>query len=125
MSVFEAIDGDSYSFGPFRLDQKERRLWKSGEEVPLHPKGFDLLALLVREAGHLKRRTELIEALWPRTIVEENNLTVHLSLVRKALGEKRGAAQYIQTVSRHGYRFIGEVAVHGGARPTDAFPAPH
>ena len=73
-------------FGPFLLDPVERLLLKDGRVVPLTPKAFDLLALLVASAGHLLSKDELIEKLWPGTFVEEANLAYNVSTIRKALG---------------------------------------
>src|SRR5699024_8222462 len=97
-----------YEFGPFRLDAGERRLARDGQIVELRPKAFELLLILVREARHVKSRDELMEALWPDTIVEEHNLTVNINLLRKLLGDDRGR-RYIETVRGYGYRFIAEV----------------
>lgn len=101
----------TYTFGPFRLEVAERLLFREGRQIPLGAKAFDLLLLLIESAGHLRTREELIEALWPTTVVGEHNLTVNLSAVRKALGEETGTRHYIQTVPRHGYRFIAPVAI--------------
>ena len=73
-------------FGPFLLDPAERLLLRDGRVVPLTPKAFDLLALLVASSGHLLSKDELIEKLWPGTFVEEANLAYNVSAIRKALG---------------------------------------
>lgn len=100
-----------YEFGRFRVDAAERRLTGDGDVVPLPTKVFDLLLILIRAAGHLKTREELIEALWPDTIVEEHGLTSRISALRKALGDEGEVARYIETVRGHGYRFIAPVRV--------------
>jgi len=97
-----------YDFGPFRLDTSAPLLWRSGEPVDLPLKALETLAVLVKEAGQLVRRADLIEAVWPETVIEDNNLSVNISLLRKVLGEHNGA-KYIETVSRRGYRFIAQV----------------
>lgn len=109
-----------YAFGPFLLDAGERRLEQDGTPVPLTAKTFDLLLELVRAAGHLRRRDELIHALWPETVVEEHNLTANVSALRKALGDEGEAPRYIETVRGHGYRFVAPIArppAGGGAPP--------
>lgn len=107
-----------YDFGPFRLDAGERRLLRDGLPVPLTPKAFDLLHLLVRNSGHLLTKDELMRSLWPDSVVEENNLTVNMSLVRRALGESRNAVgHYIETVPKTGYRFVGPVTKHTSPGP--------
>lgn len=104
--------GSVYKFGPFRLVPDECLLLREGEPVALTPRAFDLLRLLIESAGHLKTREELIEALWPTTIVEETNLSWNVRAVRKALGEEADAPpRYIETVRRRGYRFIAPVEV--------------
>jgi DNA-binding winged helix-turn-helix (wHTH) protein len=99
-----------YEFGPFRLDVAERRLLRGRRPVPLTCKVFDLLTLLVRHSGHLLSKDELMREVWPGCVVEDNNLTVSMSALRKALGEKKKTRQrYIETVHKVGYRFISDV----------------
>jgi TolB-like protein/DNA-binding winged helix-turn-helix (wHTH) protein len=95
-----------YEFGPFRLEPAERKLLRGNEVVALTPKAFDTLYILVRESGHLVVKDELIRMLWPHSVVEEGNLTNNIFQLRKALGED---PQYIETVPRKGYRFVGAV----------------
>ena len=71
-----------YEFGPFRLDPAERRLTRGGRPVPLKGKAFDLLTVLVSNSGRLLSKDELMRALWPDRVVEENNLTVTMSALR-------------------------------------------
>jgi DNA-binding winged helix-turn-helix (wHTH) protein len=98
-----------YEFGPFRLDVAERLLSRDGEAVPLSPKAFDMLLALVERQGRLLEKTELMKLVWPDTYVEEANLSYTISLIRKALGGDAEPQQYIETVPKHGYRFIAEV----------------
>ena len=100
-----------YVFGPYRLDVAERRLLKDGLPVPLARKSFDLLLVMVEGAGSLKTREELIDVLWPRTVVEEQNLTVKVYALRRALGDEGEKPVYIETVRGMGYRFIAPVTV--------------
>ena len=76
-----------FEFGPFRLDVTERLLHKNGQTVPLTAKVFDLLVLLVEHHGRLVEKEVLLKSLWPDTFVEEANLSVNVSTLRKALGE--------------------------------------
>ncbi len=110
-------DNNLYRFGPFTADAKERLLRREGEILPLTPRAFDLLLVLLRSAGQLKSREELIQILWPRTIVEESNLTWNVNAVRKALGDTHSPYRYLTTVRGHGYRFVAPVAVEH-PRPT-------
>lgn len=106
-----------YSFGPFRLDVSERRLWRGDQTIPLRGKVFDTLRVLVESRGHLVRKDDLLSAVWPDSVVEENNLDHNVSSIRKALGQRRGEAEYIETIPRQGYRFTVPVEVSRGALP--------
>ncbi|HET7871674.1 MAG TPA: alpha/beta fold hydrolase [Terriglobales bacterium] len=98
-----------YQFGPFQLDPGEHRLLREGVEVALQLKAFEILCLLVENAGRLVKKEELLSRIWPNTIVEENNLNKNVSLLRKALGEHATGQAYIETVPRIGYRFVATV----------------
>src|SRR5215813_8035525 len=99
-----------YEFGPFRLDVTERLLQRDGQTVSLAPKVFDTLAVLVRHSGHLVKKDQLLEEVWPDTFVEEINLAVNVSTLRKVLGEMDSGQPYIETVSKQGYRFSAAVS---------------
>ena len=101
-------DNQSYEFGRFRLKVAERVLLREGEPVPLTPKVFDILVTLVQHGGQVVSKDDLMKRVWPNTFVEEGNLTQNISLLRKALGETPGGVQFIETVPRRGYRFVGE-----------------
>ena len=96
--------GRIYEFGRFRVDAAERCLLRDGEPVLLPPKAFDTLLALVEHSGHLLKKDELMRTVWPDAFVEENNLTQHIYVLRKILGEMDGE-KYIETVPRIGYRF--------------------
>jgi DNA-binding winged helix-turn-helix (wHTH) protein/TolB-like protein/lipoprotein NlpI len=98
-----------YEFGPFRIEAGKRRLTRNGDIVPLTPKAFDTLLVLVEQCGRVVEKDELMEKVWPGVAVEENNLTQNISAIRKALGEKRDEPEYILTAPGQGYRFIGTV----------------
>ena len=98
-----------YEFGPFRLDLQEQRLLSEGKPVPLTPKSFELLRVLVENPGRLLPKDELLKLVWPDSYVEEGNLSHHVFALRKALGDEKLSAQYIETVPRRGYRFIADV----------------
>lgn len=102
-------DGCAYRFGAFLLDVRERRLSRGSEVIPLRLKVFDTLRVLVENAGRLVTKQELLDAVWPGTAIEENNLNHNVSVLRKALGEKATGQQYIETVPRVGYRFVAPV----------------
>jgi TolB-like protein/Tfp pilus assembly protein PilF len=102
-----------YKFGGFRLDQAERVLLRHAENVPLTPKVFDTLVVLVERAGRLVTKESLLEKVWPDTFVEEANLSVNIATLRKAMGEGPGEHQYIETISKRGYRFVANVVEVG------------
>ncbi len=96
----------AYLFGPYQLDLRERSLRREGKGLPLAPKTFDLLCLLVESAGQALSKEKLLAQLWPDTFVEEANLTQHISLLRKALE----GGIYIETVPKFGYRFAAPIS---------------
>jgi len=98
-----------YEFKGFRLDGAQRRLLHHGRPVQLKAKIFDLLLFLVENRGQLVEKDDLMREIWPNTIVEENNITVSMSILRKRLGEDRAGREFIETVPRRGYRFVAEV----------------
>src|SRR5713226_9562804 len=98
-----------YKFGLFLLDTTEQVLLREGRPIPLKPKLFDLLLLLVENSGHVLHKNELMDRIWPNTSVEENNLTVSIFALRKALGDCHNNHSYIETVPRRGYRFVAKV----------------
>lgn len=104
-----------YFFDEFRLDLLKRRLERDGEAIPLKPKAFDLLLVLVENSGQLMSKDDLFQLVWSDRIVEESNLSVHMAQIRKALGESAKQPRYILTVSGEGYRFVGNV--HTNADP--------
>jgi len=104
-----------YEFGLFRLDPAEHSLLREERTVPIAPKAFELLVFLVHNRGHLVSKDQIMEAIWPGCFVEEANLTVCVSAVRKALGEKDGDLRYIETIPKKGYRFTAPVKEVGGA----------
>src|SRR4051812_30883267 len=98
-----------YEFGPYRLDATERQLWRGTEAVHLTPKEMDTLSALVRGAGRLMSKEELLREIWPDTFVGEATLAQNVFTLRKALGETEGGKSYIETVPRRGYRFAAAV----------------
>ncbi|HEX2270336.1 MAG TPA: winged helix-turn-helix domain-containing protein, partial [Pyrinomonadaceae bacterium] len=104
-----------YEFGPYRLDLDQRILTRAGDKVALTPKATHVLSLLVSNAGALVDKDELLKEVWRDTFVEESNLTQNIFLLRRALGDERAGARYIETVARRGYRFVASVRVIGDA----------
>src|SRR5829696_8291806 len=104
----------SYLFDDFRVDATERILFKESREIPLTPKVFDTLLVLLENSQHVLTKKELMQQVWPDSFVEENNLAQNISILRKALGETKQGEHYIQTVPKRGYRFTGNVQTTAG-----------
>jgi TolB-like protein/DNA-binding winged helix-turn-helix (wHTH) protein/Flp pilus assembly protein TadD len=98
-----------YEFGPYRIDAVNHLLLRGSEPVPLKPKVFDTLLVLVEHRGRVVDKNELMGRLWPDTAVEESNLTQNIYLLRKVLGEEPHGAPYIETMPKRGYRFVAGV----------------
>jgi DNA-binding winged helix-turn-helix (wHTH) protein/tetratricopeptide (TPR) repeat protein len=98
-----------FEFNGFRLEEAQSRLVFNDQPIPLKPKVLDLLLFLIERRGQLVAKEELMREVWPDAIVEENNLTVSMSVLRKILGEDRENPKFIETVPRRGYRFVAEV----------------
>ena len=96
-------------FGPFSLDAGTRQLVRDGREVPLSPKAFQLLQLLVQNRARAMSRQELHQQLWPSTFVLETNLASLIAEIRRALDDRVAKPQFIRTMHRFGYRFVGHV----------------
>ncbi len=110
-----------YQFGRFRLDPLKRLLLRDGEPVTVTPKVFDTLLYLVANPGRLIGKPELMARVWPDTFVEEVTIARAISDLRKALGEGANGEKLIETVPKHGYRFVAQVteaAADGGTRRT-------
>lgn len=98
-----------YEFGPYQLDPTKRILTREGEGIPLTPKATDILIMLVKHAGQLVEKDELLKEVWPDTFVEEANLSQNVFTLRRALGDDRVESRFIETVARRGYRFLAAV----------------
>lgn len=114
-----------YEFGPFRLDTSERLLLCDSETLPLTPKAFETLLVLVENSGHVLEKGELMEKIWPDTFVEEATLAQNIFKLRRVLRETPDGQQYIETIPRRGYRFImpvREVIKEENNHPIYEFP---
>lgn len=105
-----------YSFGPFQADTAKRLLLKDGQPVQVTTKVFDTLLLLLEHRGQVVEKDLLLSHLWPDTIVEEKNLAVNISALRKALGENPQDHRYIVTMSGRGYSFVADPSVSAEIR---------
>jgi DNA-binding winged-HTH domains len=98
-----------YEFGYFTLDPAESRLLRNGQPVPLKPKVLETLLVLIENSGHVTEKKELMQRLWPDSFVEEANLAVNISQLRKVLGDDENGEHFIETVPKRGYRFTAQV----------------
>jgi TolB-like protein/DNA-binding winged helix-turn-helix (wHTH) protein/Flp pilus assembly protein TadD len=98
-----------YEFGPFRMDPSEGLLLRDDQPIPLAPKAFEALLLLVESSGHLIEKEVLMQKLWPDSFVEEANLSKYIFTLRQALSDGEDGQKYIETVPKRGYRFVTPV----------------
>lgn len=102
--------GTDFSFGPFVLDVEGAALRKGRDKVPLRPKCFDILVYLVEQPGRVVSKEELLDKIWPDVVVNDGTLNRTVTELRAALGDDSEHPQYIETVSRRGYKFVAEIA---------------
>ncbi len=95
-----------YSFGEFTLNVEDHTLSRNGENVPVTPKMFDLLLVLVQNPQRVLRKEFLLQSVWPDSFVEEGNITFNIRQLRKAMNDDAQSPRYIETVPRRGYRFL-------------------
>jgi TolB-like protein/DNA-binding winged helix-turn-helix (wHTH) protein/Tfp pilus assembly protein PilF len=112
----------AYEFGPYQLDASQHLLFRRGQLISLPPRATQTLVVLVENHGRLVEKEDLMRAVWPDTFVEEANLTLQISALRKALQEESSHGSYIETIPRRGYRFVSPVVERAG---TDSQEAPH
>ncbi|HEV2348784.1 MAG TPA: winged helix-turn-helix domain-containing protein [Terriglobia bacterium] len=98
-----------YEFNGFRMDPRDGALYRDLQRVPLTQKQFETLLALVENHGRVVSKRDLMQLVWPDTFVEEGNLTVNISLLRKELGETEGGIKFIETIPKRGYRFVAPV----------------
>jgi TolB-like protein/DNA-binding winged helix-turn-helix (wHTH) protein/cytochrome c-type biogenesis protein CcmH/NrfG len=109
-----------YEFGSFRLDTEEKVLMRDRQAVPIPPKDLETLLVLVERAGHIVQKDELMEKVWPGVFIEEGNLSRRVFNLRQVLGEGPDGRQFIETVPKRGYRFVGLVLEQGEGEDASA-----
>src|SRR6266702_4755165 len=121
------MDEQVISFGPFRLLAPQRLLLEGDQPVRLGSRAFDILTSLVERAGEVVGKDELMARAWPQTFVEDANLKIQVSALRRALGDGQGGHRYVVTVPGRGYNFVAAVRREEQSRvpqaPTSALPA--
>jgi DNA-binding winged helix-turn-helix (wHTH) protein len=105
-NVFNNLTGPEIAFGPFRFYPECHVLIREGTPIALRSRAREILLVLVERAGETVSKRELMDRIWPHTIVEEGALRVHIAGLRKALGEGRGAMRYLENIFGHGYRLV-------------------
>src|SRR3954452_93477 len=118
------MTSEPYEFDEFRLDASRRLLWKGGAQVPLTPRVFDTLLCLIEHRDAVLDKERLMEAVWPDSIVEENNLTQNISTLRRVFGETPGSHRFIVTVPGRGYRFVANARRREGDSDRDQIDLP-
>lgn len=108
-----------YRFGEFQLDTRNAALLRDGKMVPITPKMYDVLLLLVQNSDRILTKAEILDAAWSDTVVEESNLAVTIRHLRKALGDDAHNSSYIQTIARRGYRFVADVEEANPEKPVE------
>jgi DNA-binding winged helix-turn-helix (wHTH) protein len=116
--------GPSIAFGPFRLFPTQRLLTEGDQPVHLGSRAFDILVALLERAGELVSKEELMARVWPNTFVVSANLPVHISALRRALGDGHQGNRYIVNVPGRGYRFVAPVTVEKQPRSDSAAALP-
>ena len=108
---------EAFTFGPFRLQVERRELLAHGVPVTIGQRAFEILLLLVRRHGQLVTKDELMAEVWPGIVVEENNIQVQVSALRKALGAAGDHERYLLTVAGRGYCFVAPVEYEPAEQP--------
>src|ERR1700741_3452650 len=118
------MDEPAISFGPYRLLPAQRLLLEGDKPVRLGSRAFDILAVLVERAGEVVGKEQLIARAWPQTVVEDSNLKIQMSALRRALGDGQGGNRYVITVPGRGYNFVAPVQRAETLRAAPAPPLP-
>src|SRR3954449_6341494 len=103
------MDGQAIAFGPFRFLPAQRLLPEGDNPVRLGSRAFDILATLLERPGEVIGKDELVSRAWPKTFVEDSNLKIQVSALRRTLGDGQGGRRYIATLPGRGYNFVAPV----------------
>src|SRR5258708_15929327 len=124
-----SMERHAFSFGPFRLLAAQRLLLEGDKQVRLGSRAFDILTALVERAGEVVGKEELFARAWPPTYVEEANLKIQISALRRALGDGQGGHRYVITVPGRGYNFAAlvrrEEPLRAASAPSPPSTTPH
>lgn len=109
-------------FGPYRIHPLQRLVLEAGRPLRLGRRAVDILLILLEQAGNVVSKQELIARVWPKSVVEDGNLRVHMAALRKALGDGQAGQRYIVTVAQRGYSFVAPLSIEPMTIPADGIP---
>ena len=109
-------------FGPYRVHPRQRLVLEADRPLRLGRRAVDILLILLEQAGNVVSKQELIARVWPKSVVEDGNLRVHMAALRKALGDGQAGQRYIVTVAQRGYSFVAPLSIEPMSLPSDGVP---
>ncbi|WP_455884617.1 ATP-binding protein [Pseudomonas spelaei] len=109
-------------FGPYRIHPRQRMVLEAGRPLRLGKRAVDILLILLEQAGNVVSKQELIARVWPKSVVEDGNLRVHMAALRKALGDGQAGQRYIVTVAQRGYSFVAPLSIEPMSLPSEGTP---
>ena len=116
------LSDQAVHFGPYRIHPRQRLVLEAGRPLRLGRRAVDILLILLEHAGNVVSKQELIARVWPKSVVEDGNLRVHMAALRKALGDGQAGQRYIVTVAQRGYSFVAPLSIEPITLPTDGAP---
>ncbi|AZF37178.1 Disease resistance protein [Pseudomonas sp. R4-39-08] len=116
------LSDQAVHFGPYRIHPRERLVLEAGRPLRLGRRAVDILLILLEHAGNVVSKQELIARVWPKSVVEDGNLRVHMAALRKALGDGQAGQRYIVTVAQRGYSFVAPLSIEPMTLATDGAP---
>ncbi|OPA84542.1 transcriptional regulator [Pseudomonas fluorescens] len=116
------LSDQAVQFGPYRIHPRQRLVLEAGRPLRLGRRAVDILLILLEQAGNVVSKQELIARVWPKSVVEDGNLRVHMAALRKALGDGQAGQRYIVTVAQRGYSFVAPLSIEPMTLPADGLP---
>ncbi|MCJ7958813.1 MAG: helix-turn-helix transcriptional regulator [Pseudomonas sp.] len=116
------LSDQAVHFGPYRIHPRQRLVLEAGRPLRLGRRAVEILLILLEQAGNVVSKQELIARVWPKTVVEDGNLRVHMAALRKALGDGQAGQRYIVTVAQRGYSFVAPLSIEPMTIPADGPP---
>ena len=116
------LSDQAVHFGPYRIHPRQRLVLEAGRPLRLGRRAVEILLILLEQAGNVVSKQELIARVWPKSVVEDGNLRVHMAALRKALGDGQAGQRYIVTVAQRGYSFVAPLSIEPMTLPTEGAP---